>query len=78
MLTQDDLLKISDLFKEEINPIKTNLDELRQDFQKQSKDIKQIKKSLDTEIDYFDKNDIKSNRELDKIKKHIGLSSEKF
>lgn len=55
MLTQDDLQKISKLLKVETNPIKDNLEELRKDFKKQGKDIKQIKKSLGTAIDYFDK-----------------------
>lgn len=76
MLTQDDLQKISKLLKVETNPIKDNLEELRKDFKKQGKDIKQIKKSLGTAIDYFDKVDVRNSRELDKIKKRIGIPAE--
>ncbi len=76
MLTNDDLQKIGELLKGETGPINTNLEELRNEFKKQRKDIKYLRKTLDLAIDHFDNRDVKVRKEIDKIKEHIGLTVE--
>lgn len=80
MLTNSDLQKIGNVvderLKKELDPIKKELIPIKKQLNKQGKDIKYLRKTLDLVIDHFDNRDVKNRMEMDKIKQHIGLTLE--
>lgn len=68
MLTKSDLDQIRIVVQEEVEPIKKDIKILKKSDEK-------IKKDLRTVIDYFDRDSVVLHKKVERIEKHLGMSS---
>lgn len=70
MLDSNDLVKVRDLIREEVN---TATSPLKKDIKSLKKSVSKIIKTLDVAIKFFDEDHVKLVRRVDRIENHLKL-----
>ena len=86
-LTKSDLLEISKIVKNEVDPLKTDLSGVKSDLsdvktdlsgvktelQDVKQSVKKIEKNVETMLGFLDEQDVKLHKRVSKIEKHLNL-----
>lgn len=78
MLTKSDLQAIQTIVKTETESVKVDLraefkETIIKELKPVKKDIKKIKRDVDTMIDFFDKEDVRLRERVEKLEVHTGI-----